>query len=425
MKKTFKIKIMPVLLAVGMISGLNGCTSGNSAAESPNQSETAEIAETAQTADIETTETEVFSTDPPEKGAAVEHLLTVWSDYLQVLDQIYGSQLWALEYVENYVNSGDWNDLTKARTACIASAHYLSTLTMTEEDLTEEEYLILADAGIDIAYQTDKAQSIQESQEEAHRLIREFMLEYLESQIFYSSRVDLLKQQISINKEYIQCMSEYECATVNYMLFSLGDESLAQDFWNAMPEKYPALCRGYRDWIDNEEGLMDAGDAYLDGLDAIILMQSDLTSGIEAELYTMNQIIENNDMEKLLSSAFIMNHMPELLPMPDWYDPQTAGYLSFVLNPDGSILYPESGDVLEDADYGMYIQITELTEDDINWYIKLVRDMGQDAWKLEGENKWYIRMPDYSVQISLENGTATLLFNGQDVTFAPPWYLEL
>ncbi|MBT9779671.1 hypothetical protein GPL15_24660 [Clostridium sp. MCC353] len=425
MKKTFTAKIMPALLASVLVLGLNGCVSGNRTAESLKQTESMETAQTARTAETETTETEILTIDSPEKNAAVKHLLDMWSDYLQLLDKIYASQLWAFDYVEHYVNSGDWNDLAKARTACIASAHYLSELAMTEEDLTEEEYLILADAGIDIAYQTDKAKSIQESQEEAHRLIREFILEYLETHIFYSRRVDLLNKQISINREYIQCMSEYECATVNYMLLSLEDERLAQDYWTAMPEKYPALCRGYRDWIGNEKDLMDAGDAYLDGLDAVILKQSDLTSGLEAELYTMNQIIENKDAEKLLSSAFIMKNTPELLPMPEWYDPQTAGYLSFVLNPDGSIRYPESGDVLEDEAYGMYIQITELAEEDIDWYIGVVKDLGQDAWRLEGENKWYIRMPDYNVQISLENGTAALIFNGQDVTFAPPWYLKL
>lgn len=30
---------------------------------------------------------------------AVQHLLEVWSDYLQTLDQMYASQLWAMDYV--------------------------------------------------------------------------------------------------------------------------------------------------------------------------------------------------------------------------------------------------------------------------------------------------------------------------------------
>lgn len=425
MKKGFMIKMTAFLLMAGVFAGLTGCGAGNNAAES-----SAAESSTSQS-QMETTEpgktptgTETFSADSPEKDVAVRHLLTVWSDYLQVLDKMYASELWAFDYAERYVNSGDWNDLTKARTACIASARYLSELAMTEADLTEEEYLVLFNAGIDTAYQSNQFQSIQASLEEAHMLVRDSVLETLEAGIFNSGRVDILKDQISVNREYIQHMSEYECRTTNYMLLSLGDETQAFEYWDAMPDKYPTLCMGYEEWIDDETEVLKAGDEDLDDLEKVNLKQSEVISSLNAELYTMNQIFEANDMEKLLSSAFIMKNTPELLPMPDWYDPQTAGYLSFILNEDGSVVYPESGDVLEDAAYGMYIQIEGLSSEEISGYIAFVKDLGQDAWKGEGE-KWYIKMQDYSVMISLENETATLMFNGQDVTFAPLWYLGI
>ena len=50
--------------------------------------------------------------------------------------------------------------LAKARTACIASARYLSELSMTEDDLPEEEYLILAEMGIDTGYQSVEFASV-------------------------------------------------------------------------------------------------------------------------------------------------------------------------------------------------------------------------------------------------------------------------
>lgn len=419
MKKSFSIKITAILLAAGLITGLTGCTTGSTTGSKTSDSQTTAviISETSP-------EAEMPSIDTKEKEAASQHLLAVWSDYLQVLDKMYASQLWALDYVEKYLESGDWKDLTKARTACIASVRYLSELSMTEEDLTEAEYLVLFDAGIDTAYQSEAFRSIPSSLEEAHRLIRETMLECLEADIFYSGRADILKEQVSVNKEYIQDMCGYECTKTNYMLFSLEEEALASEYWKSIPEQFPTLSMGYGEWINNEEELLNAGNANLDNLEEIDLKQSDLISSLSAQQYTLNQILENNDVEKLLSSAFIIQNTPEFLPMPDWYDPQTAGYLSFVLEADGSITYPESGDELGDAVYGVYIQVKDLTADDIDAYISLIKDMGEDARKGE-EDKWYIKMSDYSVQISLENGVGTVLFNGQDVTFVPIWYLEI
>ncbi len=48
----------------------------------------------------------------------------------------------------------------------------------------------------------------------------------------------------------------------------------------------------------------------------------------------------------------------------------------------------------------------------------------QGVKKTEGKDEWVIMMPDYSVQIRLQDGTATLSFYGRDVTFAPAWYFE-
>ena len=48
-----------------------------------------------------------------------------------------------------------------------------------------------------------------------------------------------------------------------------------------------------------------------------------------------------------------------------------------------------------------------------------------DAWEgEEQEDVWYIRMPDYQVEISMEGDTATMIFHKEDITFAPTCYLE-
>ncbi len=354
-----------------------------------------------------------------------EHLLVVWSDYIGVLDKMYASELWALDYVETYLESGSWTDLTKARTACIASARYLKELSMTEEDLSEEEYLTLANAGIDTGYQKQAFSSLADILENAHMSIRNQLLESLECDVFYEGSIGILKEEVRTQKETISCMCRYDCYETNYLLLSLGDDTVSKEFWSSMQEKYPTLSTECDDWLDTEEELKAAADKSLDEYEDTILMQSDLISMLNADLYEMEQIIANNDLDELKKSAYIMSDLPELLPLPIWYSPESTGYLSVILEENGSVSYPESGDNLADANYGMYIQAEGVSEEDIDEYVELAGNYAEYTWKEEDSAAWYIMMPDYNVKIEWEDSTATILFNGEDITFAPAWYIQL
>lgn len=354
---------------------------------------------------------------------AVQHLLTVWSDHLDVLENTYASELWALDYVEVYLESGDWKDLVKARTACIASARYLSELSMTEEDLSEEEYLILAEKGIDTGYQSAEFASVPVFVEEAHNIIRNQLLVGLEGDIYLENSIRALKERVSAERESISVLCQYICVETNYLLLTLGDDARSEPYWSAMKENYPALASGQAQWCADEKDLEAAADACMDQYEDIVSRQADFVSGAEAELFHMTQIVENEDLEALVASAHTMEHVPDLLPYPEWYDPHTTGYLSVVIGEDGSVAYPESGDSLGDGQYGVYMQAEGVTEEDIAKYIYTAKNYAFDVWSSEDGEAWYIRMPEYTVKMDCEGDTATIFFNGEDVTFAPVWYL--
>ena len=192
---------------------------------------------------------------------AVQHLLTVWSDHLDVLENTYASELWALDYVEVYLESGDWKDLVKARTACIASARYLSELSMTEEDLSEEEYLILAEKGIDTGYQSAEFASVPVFAEEAHNIIRNQLLVGLEGDIYLENSIRALRERVSAERESISVLCQYICVETNYLLLTLGDDARSEPYWSAMKENYPALASGQAQWCADEKDLEAAADA--------------------------------------------------------------------------------------------------------------------------------------------------------------------
>lgn len=358
----------------------------------------------------------------PEKEQALDHLLEVWSDYLQVQEDMYTSELWALDYAEKFLDTGDWGDLVKARTACIASARFLSELSMSEEDLSDEEYAVLAKAGADTAFQSMEFESLSGKVDDEHTFVRNRVLEMLEGGVFLSKDIEFMQEAIALQKEYIAYMCQYECLVTNYLLVTLDDEKNAAAYWEKLPEKYPVLCMEGLQWNDSETDLEKNANKCLDQVEETALSQVELLAEMKADLHNMTAILEKGDVEKWMRSAFPMKNTPEFLPMPDWYDPETARYLTFIKEEDGDIVYPESGDQLEDASYGVYLQIPEISVDEVDLYAILIQDIARSIWKQSDADIWNIEMEDYNIRISLEEGAATLLFDGQDVTFVPVWY---
>lgn len=355
---------------------------------------------------------------------AAQHLLTVWSDYMDVLEKMYASELWALDYVDAYLESGDWNDLVKARTACIASARYLTELSMTEEDLSEEEYLILTGAGVDTGYQTVEFLSVPVFLDEAHNVIRNQLLEELEYSVYFESSIETLKAEVAAERDSISSMCQYACVETNYLLLTLGDNAVSETYWSSMEANYPVLTSGRAEWLAAEAELMSAADACMDAYEGIVLRQSELVSMMEAELYQMTQDIESGDLEALAASTHAMVNVPDLLPFPAWYNPSTAGYLSLTFDEDDNVTYPESGDDLADARHGVYMQVENVSEEEIAAYIDTVQIYAEDAWKSEDSGSWYISMPEYHIKIDCGDDTATIFFYGEDITFAPVWYIR-
>lgn len=362
-----------------------------------------------------------------EKDLASEHLLAVWTDYLQVQENMYTSELWALDYTEQFLDTGGWGDLVKARTACIASAQYLSGLSMSEEDLSDEEYAALAKAGADTSFQSIEFESLTGKVDDERTFVRKRILEMLEGGIFLSKDIEFMREAIALQKEYIAQMCQYECFATNYLLVTLDDKKAAAGYWERLPEKYPTLCMERQQWNDNETDLEKMTSKCLDQMEESTLNQVELLAEMQADLHNMTAVLKNEDIEKWMESAFIMTDTPEFLPRPDWYEPETARYLSFIEN-DENITYPESGDTLEDASFGTYLRIPDLSADEIDLYAAWIQEFAGDVWKesdSDGADVWGIEMADYSISIRLEEGTATLIFSGEDVTFVPLWYLGI
>lgn len=401
-------RILSVMLTAAVLLSMNGCKAPSAGGET-----------SAAAGSTEQTQQQNADTE-----AAVDHLLTVWTDYLQTMNDLYASELWALDYTDTFLETSDWSDLSRARTACIASARYLSDIAMTEADLTQEEYLALAQAGMDTAYQSVEFQSVGELADSAHQDVRDCLLATLESDVFSVDSVEILRQETEIYRDAVTYMCKYNCASTNYMLLDLKDEKRAAEYWQAMEEKFPVLMAAGYAWVDDENSVKDEADKILDEYETIFSRQADILSALNADVYRLQQIIENNDGEALAASMHKISGAPALLPAPVWYTPEDAQYLSFVNQGNGDLLYPETGDVLSEDAYGVYLQVENVSRQDVIDYVDKVKEITKGVSEAE-EGVWYIEMPGYMVRVKQENNLVGVMFLDKDITFAPGWYVTM
>lgn len=356
---------------------------------------------------------------------ATDHLVTVLENYLQTAESMYASQRWAFAYVDAYLNSKDWKDLEKARMACIVSSRYLADLSMPDDDLTAEEYTTLASGGVDTAYLSEEFQTLPLEIREVHIKMREIVLEYLEENIFWEKDVEILKEELVYAEDDSMYMSRYICFMVNYMLLQLGKE----ERWDSMAEKYPVLFRECSEWIDKEEDVMKSADSMINEIEKQEYRRDKIRAMLDAKEYDWNRIDQNNDLEMLKLQMHQMTSLPTLLPLPVWYDsqPDVTGYISYYITEDGDVIYPQSGDDLDGSrheSFGIYMQIQGVSKDDVVSYLETAKDAAE-LISQEEETEWFIKMPDYAVNMKWEDDMVTITFKGEDVTFAPSWYIDL
>ena len=355
---------------------------------------------------------------------AKEHLLTVWADYLSVMEAAYSSELWALDYVDRFAASGTWQDLSRARAACVTAAGAVAGLSMTEEDLTDGEYLILFQAGIDTEYQSMEFASAPDAAEDVRSEIRTQLLEDLESGIFTAGGMEILAEKAALYREGASLLCQYYCCATNYMLLSLKDPDRAEQFRSEMADRYPVLMASGYEWVEDEDAALSSADEILDSYQLNISARTSVLSGMSADLYDLEQLLEAGDPEAMAQAAAPISGHPHLLPAPGWYDPMTAGYLAVTVGEEGSISYPAVGEELTEDVYSAYLQISDVADDEVQQYIDRLAEEGILAWKSDSGENWYIDTGEYQVSFSRqEEGALTILFYGQDVTFAPEWYL--
>lgn len=364
--------------------------------------------------------------DTEESLAAKKHMLVMWSDLLAARERLYQTQLWVYNSIDAFLVSHDWNDLSKARTACIAAIQSLDEQVNDAAalaDLTDDEYKVLHSAGIDITYQSTELKRCVEEIQTAGNLMRESCLESLESFApFSKEELSIIDSRIDLAKQELDCYAEYDCLMTNYLLLSLDLPEDADAFWNEMPEKYPNVCLGRFEWIRKSADIEKHAQNCLDRLEQQEADLSRILSAEAAAYERMASIVNSQNYDLLKEDICDVYNSPVFLPTPKWYDPSEIS--PFPLDKAGeSVFIPEIGSAFEGQTGGVILSVDSITKEDVLSYLESLT-AHSISWR-ESENKgaWYITPDDYRVYIKTNGKGATVVFDNQDITFAPAWYL--
>ena len=172
--------------------------------------------------------TEVVATSQTEATALQEAKNTFetdWEAYLAFSETVNSRMLWAMDYAEAVANDSTWENLLKARAACGAAKLEFQLLQLPEITLTDAQYSLLMDAGIE----ADVLLMVYESLPllRSSHLNTITLLENIETNdIFFSAVADAFPGWIEDQKKLIKLDNEYLCITTNYLLLQLEYDSL-------------------------------------------------------------------------------------------------------------------------------------------------------------------------------------------------------
>ena len=344
--------------------------------------------------------------------ASKEKMISVWGAGLSAANELYGNMLWALDYIEAWVEGKTWDDLVKARTACILIAGYLNGYEFPEMALTAEEQIMLADAGyateILMDYSRPASNGIMMQQ-----YFRDHMLPSLDTEAIWLYELESIRDLAAVLRSYLQIECQYLCLTTNYLYLPvIEQENDGERLWATLQESYPVIFPKGTVWESDAAALekanieiVFASDSNLEEIDAVL-------QRINAKLQNVIMDMEDGIMPEELSIV----GQPNILPVPLWYDTELAGFVSFRYNEDKTLTYPVCGDVLEKEDCNIYLQQTDISLEQVEAYMEIAEPYMKAVAR--NDNSWTIMMEGYSVSVSWENQTVVMIFLGESSTLS-------
>ena len=410
-------KMLPLLLAALMsVSLWTSCAPENTAIP-PSSSTSLDDFTMGQAA------AEPAPVDPVIDGLTL-NLFSDWSGCLKFNDLIYGDMLWALSYIEEFMENPTWDNLQIARTALAAAEESIRSCTAAELSMTTEDYLTMVEAGYDVSVVEVEA-GLLETYQDTLLLDCMNLRNGLYSEIFWQPTFDALAAQIGFMRKRCETELCYLDITTEFLIVTMNNAEKTELLRTYIADYCPALTAQHAELPADIDALYTLAAETIDTYRKTVEEESEFVGDSQALAYRMEDIMAGGDTTELQKDAVAIEGLPLTLPWPGW-DIVEADYAYYYFAEDGSPVSPAARETLTAKPDQCAIVSNSVREEDFLTYIEYL-DMigvpGENAAQETGTYSYQYLFTEYTFVIEWKNETVSIYMLKQPFCFAPEWYL--
>lgn len=334
-----------------------------------------------------------------------------WKMYLTAQENLYSAEKAAYEKALVFYNEKTWDSLTDAAVTAAAAADCLSGFDGFEIILTDDEFTYLLDKGLDVSFVPTVFKEFDTLYENEAAICKGLFGRLAES-VYTEEELELFGSIVENKLDEIECMSDYACAETSYVALDINDAALAEELKEHITKNCPALAEGMDSWGSSADDAMNKADEAMDELEDIISASSNIVGQEEGITEAYAEIIKY---------PAEISGMPELLPMPQWYNAMDA-QVSYMIS-DGKETVKSCDEDVLDKVTGCAISIDGADGEAVAQYIDMLKSEGCRVIGEKDESTTF-GVDNYAAEIGFDGERAYVNIVGEKLCFAPTWYLD-
>lgn len=364
---------------------------------------------------------------------AKTQLLSLWSEYLAIQDEIIHDNLMVCEALIALDESRTWEQMLRTRAVVAAAMTNRSALGAISlgEGLSIAQQLRLVELGVDVDPYVI-------TMEELNVYLSDELLTLLEcSTTLIGNTYDMeslawTKDWAVLKKDMAVDDAVYLCGMTNHLLNTLGDEEKAAFYWNEMDTLYPTLSGYKKEFNPDDKSLEKFMDEYITQMEANLLAFSEHVGQGEYIIDSMIYALETGSPYFSKENMIVYEGAPAKLPLAPWWGELGKDIFTYYTLDEESkmILITMDSDLSVTPDVEV-VQSSGVAKQDVLDYAAYLMDIGLNASSLSGNEaneepfSVTLRKGNIMLMVYWNNGSASIWNVGNRVMFIPDWYAIL
>ena len=354
----------------------------------------------------------------------IEHkLLSDWFDYLFFIDRDSADTLWAISYMEHFLDNTTWDALQCARMAVSSASAYIENREKPEESMTMEDYNTLTRQGKDVSFVQIDFLSVEGTRQQLLDVLLNISID-LESGVFWQPDCKTMREDLQVHRKILETEMAQLATVTDFLLLSLESQELVGRFRSFTEENCPTLSAYLDSTEQSQDALEKKATLLADKLEELNYALSEIVGKKRANLKDYADLINAGDWEALRQDSTKIEGLPLLLPLPDWDgDTQTTCYW---LDADGAVSIPGEAEVIDRPPDRCVFLCDGMTEEMFTQYIDLLSSLGYEASMADTDTDSrtvFYELGESQMMLSWTPYTAEIAMLKNPICFVPFWYL--